>query len=123
MADMVVTADDSARVRDLLASHRTLLAWLRTSLAFAGLGFGVARFGLKPNLSPDEVRTSADLGIVFVGVAVLLTLVGYAQHVMLLKEELAPPGAPQPARWPGVVATICVLVICAIMIPYLAVVG
>jgi uncharacterized membrane protein YidH (DUF202 family) len=40
-----VSPEDSARMRDLLASNRTLLAWIRTSLSFAGLGFVVARFG------------------------------------------------------------------------------
>src|ERR1017187_285846 len=41
-----LNAADSARMRDLLASNRTLLAWLRTSLSYAGLGFVVAKFGL-----------------------------------------------------------------------------
>ena len=36
-----MNADDSARMRDLLASNRTMLAWIRTSLSFAGLGFVV----------------------------------------------------------------------------------
>jgi uncharacterized membrane protein YidH (DUF202 family) len=63
-----VNADDSARVRDLLASNRTLLAWLRTAMAFAGLGFAVARFGLRPN----EVRLSAFMGIVMVVMAMLM---------------------------------------------------
>ena len=35
-------AEDSARVRDLLASNRTLLAWVRTALSFAALGFAGA---------------------------------------------------------------------------------
>ena len=41
-----LNAADSARMRDLLASNRTLVAWLRTSLSYAGLGFVVAKFGL-----------------------------------------------------------------------------
>jgi uncharacterized membrane protein YidH (DUF202 family) len=114
-----VNADDSARVRDLLASNRTLLAWVRTSIAFAGLGFAVARFGLKP----DEVRLSAYLGIVMVVVAVLITVMGFVQHRKLVTQEMAPPGAPQPVRWPGVVVIACCLVVCLVLIPYLAVVA
>jgi hypothetical protein len=44
--DEPVHPEDSARMRDLLASNRTLLAWVRTAISFAGLGFVVARFGL-----------------------------------------------------------------------------
>ena len=37
--------ETTARDADPLASNRTLLVWLRTSLAYAGPGFAVARFG------------------------------------------------------------------------------
>ena len=37
---------DDARLREHLANERTLLAWIRLSLASAGFGFVVARFGL-----------------------------------------------------------------------------
>lgn len=33
-------------LRDHLANERTLLAWIRTSIALIGLGFVVARFGI-----------------------------------------------------------------------------
>ena len=36
----------AADVKDYLAEERTLLAWIRTSLALMGFGFVVARFGL-----------------------------------------------------------------------------
>ncbi len=48
MADPgAVNAEDSVRMRDLLASNRTMLAWIRIriALSFAGLGFVVAKFG------------------------------------------------------------------------------
>lgn len=35
-----------SRGRDHMANTRTLLAWIRTSVALIGLGFVVARFGL-----------------------------------------------------------------------------
>jgi len=40
------TESGSARAREHLANERTLLAWIRTSIALMGLGFVVARFGL-----------------------------------------------------------------------------
>ena len=33
-------------LRDHLANERTLLAWIRTSITMAGLGFVVAKFGI-----------------------------------------------------------------------------
>lgn len=33
-------------LRDLLANERTLLSWIRTSIALVGLGFVVAKFGI-----------------------------------------------------------------------------
>lgn len=37
---------ESTRAREHLANERTLLAWIRTSIALMGMGFVVARFGL-----------------------------------------------------------------------------
>lgn len=34
------------RQREHQANERTFLAWLRTSIAFIGFGFAIARFGL-----------------------------------------------------------------------------
>ena len=65
-----MNADDSARMRDLLASNRTLLAWIRTSLGFAGLGFGVAKFGLESQLT----QLTNYLGLFLIFVALLLTV-------------------------------------------------
>jgi uncharacterized membrane protein YidH (DUF202 family) len=39
-------APDDSRVRDYLASERTMLDWSRTGVAVMALGFVVARFGL-----------------------------------------------------------------------------
>ena len=53
-----MNADDSARLRDLLANNRTLLAYIRTALAFAGLGLAVVKSGLNPKM----MRVSGSLG-------------------------------------------------------------
>lgn len=122
--------DDSARMRDLLASNRTLLAWNRTAISFAGLGFVVAKFGLfvrslKPQsgepTSPVLVHLSGYLGIFMVLVALALTAIGFAQHNSIVRQEQAPPGAPQPARWPAVVATASCALACALLAVYLAI--
>ena len=81
-----MNADDSARLRDLLANNRTLLAYIRTALAFAGLGFAVAKFGLNPKM----MRVSEYIGIFIVLVGLLVTIIGFAQHRAVL-HEVEPP--------------------------------
>jgi putative membrane protein len=112
-----VNADDSARMRDLLASNRTMLAWIRTALSFAGLGFVVAKFGR----SPDMVHFAGGLGIFLVLVGLLITIVGYIQHQNVLSSEKAPPDAPVPIRWPAATVVACCALSCAVLAVYLAV--
>ena len=57
--------DQSGLLRDILASHRTLLAYIRTALSFAGLGFAVAFGVLLDTLVVRSVLVTAlnlDLG-------------------------------------------------------------
>jgi putative membrane protein len=112
-----VDAEDSARMRDLLASNRTLLAWIRTALSFAGLGFAVDKFGRTPGL----VHLAGYLGIIMTLVGLLFTIIGFAQHRTVLTEEKPPPGAPVPTRWPAVVAAAACALACAFLAAYLAV--
>jgi putative membrane protein len=112
-----VDADDSARMRDLLASNRTMLAWIRTSLSFAGLGFVVAKFGRTAGM----IHFALALGIFLALVGLLFTVIGYAQHHATLIVENPPPGAPAPLRWPAVTAAACCAVTCVLVVAYLAV--
>jgi uncharacterized membrane protein YidH (DUF202 family) len=112
-----VDADDSARMRDLLASNRTMLAWIRTALSFAGLGFVVAKFGR----GPDMVRFSGAVGIFMAVLGLVFTVIGYAQHRATLIVEAPPRGTPEPLRWPTVTAAACCAVTCAVLAAYIAV--
>jgi len=59
-----MTTDDKARLRDLLANNNASLAYIRTAVSFAGLGFAVAKFGLNPKTmhrKPRMRRNSYDL--------------------------------------------------------------
>jgi putative membrane protein len=68
-----------SRTRDHLANERTLLAWVRTSIAVIGLGFIVARFGLllrelgatNPHPLPSGVSTVFGVALTLCGVIVL----------------------------------------------------
>lgn len=112
-----MNSDDSARMRDLLASNRTMLAWIRTSLSFAGLGFVVAKFGRTAYM----IHFSGALGIFLALVGLLFTVIGYAQHHATRIMEKPPPGAPEPIRWPTFTAAVCCAVTCALIAAYLAV--
>jgi uncharacterized membrane protein YidH (DUF202 family) len=112
-----VNANDSARVRDLLASNRTLLAWIRTALSFAGLGFVVAKFGR----STDMIRWAGGLGVFLVLIGLAFTIMGYLQHRANVMTETPPPGAPEPTRWPAIGAFACCAVACALLAVYIGV--
>lgn len=103
-------------MRDLLASNRTLLAWIRTSISFAGLGFVVAKFGRGARTS----QAADYLGILLAVIGLLLIIGGYAQHRSVLRQEEPPPGAPAPTRWPAVLAAGCCALTCALLVAYLA---
>jgi putative membrane protein len=65
--------EDKMDPRVYFAAERTLLAWIRTGLAVAGLGYVVARFGFNlmggEVLKPHFGSTMIGGGIVFIGAA------------------------------------------------------
>ena len=66
----------ASKVRDHLANERTLLSWIRLSIAITALGFVVARFGLfVAELAAAQGFRLAETGL-SVPVGVSLVLVG-----------------------------------------------
>jgi putative membrane protein len=111
-----MNADDSAKLRDLLANNRTLLAYIRTALAFAGLGFAVAKFGLTP-----KTHVSGYIGTFMVLVGLVVTISGFAQHRAVAHTiEPLPPGLPATWRSFHVAAAIGCTLVCALLAIYLA---
>ena len=111
-----MNANDTARLRDLLANNRTLLAYIRTALAFAGLGFAVAKFGLSPKMN----HVSGYLGTFMVVVGLLVTTIGFAQHRDVLREVEPSPWGLASSRVPHVAAAIGCALVCALLAVYLA---
>lgn len=105
-----------------LANDRTLLAWLRTSISVAGLGFVVARFalflqrlGVRP-VSHHGLSTTVGILLVLSGGA--LMVVGYRQHCSVV-EAVRPQGnARDRPLWPLVVtaATVAGTVLLAVVV-------
>ena len=111
-----MNADDSAKLRNLLANNRTLLAYIQTALAFAGLGFAVAKFGLNPR----TMHVSGYLGTFMVLNGLLISILGFAQHRAELLKVEPPPGAPAPSRSSHVAAATGCVLVCALLAIYLA---
>jgi putative membrane protein len=111
-----MNADDSARLRDLLANNRTLLAYIRTALAFAGLGFAVAKFGLNPKM----MHVSGYLGTFMVLVGLLIVILGFVQHRAVLLKVEPPSGVPAPSRSSHAAAAAGCALVCALLAIYLA---
>jgi inner membrane protein YidH len=84
----------AADLGDYLAEERTLLAWIRTSLALMGFGFVVARFGLflqalqftrgEPVAQGNGL--SPWVGIAFIAVGVAVNLSSIRRHVRMVAE-------------------------------------
>jgi putative membrane protein len=129
-----VEAEDSARIRDQLASDRTLLAWLRTGISLAGMGFVVAKFrlflekldqlaGKGAPATRSGLHVSSYLGVALVALGALLMALGFIQHRGILRQEHIAAGAPRPDEWPIVVATLGCLITTAMLAIYLVTSG
>ena len=108
-----MNADDGGRSRDRLASRRTLLAYIPTSLSFACLGFAVAKSGLNPKMA----HVAIFLGTFTVVVGLVFTLAGLAQHrAGLLKIDGSRPAAPALSRSFHVAALAGSALVCALLL-------
>ena len=83
-------ANELARERNREAADRTLLAWIRTSLALISFGFGIERLGqaaieLDGKLAGfSAIRTRVG-GAVLVALGVAATLAGMWEHRRMLQ--------------------------------------
>lgn len=85
-----------------MAAERTLLAWIRTSLALMGFGFVVARLGLflrelaaqKNQPAPGSSGSSVWIGAALIGAGIVVSLAAAFQHLQRLKAFRA--GAAMP---------------------------
>jgi putative membrane protein len=103
--------NELARERSREAADRTLLAWIRTSLAMISFGFGIERIGQAAvdfdgklgGFSPLRTRTA---GAVLVALGIAATLVGMWEHRHVLRaiarEDYRYAERPAIARWMGI---------------------
>jgi putative membrane protein len=122
------TTDDAPLARDHLANQRTLLAWIRTSLALMGLGFVVARFGLflretAANGQPPQPGSafSAPIGIALVVAGVLAVVVSTIRFLQTRRE--ISQQTFKPVSYAELALVVIVVLAGAALIVYLAVTG
>ena len=103
-------ANELARERNREAADRTLLAWIRTSLALISFGFGIERLGqaaieLDGKLAGFSAIRTRIGGAVLVALGVAATLAGMWEHRLVLravsKDDYRYSDRPPIARWLG----------------------
>ena len=108
--------NELARERNREAADRTLLAWIRTSLAMISLGFAIERLGQVAHVMDGRLANFSPLKTRIFGSALILlgisaTLVGMWEHrhVLASIKEIDYRYADRPAvaRWMGV-GLVCV---------------
>jgi putative membrane protein len=77
---MVPPAD--SEFRDHAANERTMLAWIRTGVAFMGFGFAIARFGLflREVAQVGQVRVNGTSGLRSSWFGVALVVLGFVTN-------------------------------------------
>jgi putative membrane protein len=83
-------ANELARERNREAADRTLLAWIRTSLALISLGFGIERLGqaaieIDGKLAGFSAIRTRIGGAVLVALGIAATLAGMWEHRRMLQ--------------------------------------
>ena len=75
-----VYKNEASVARDLLASERTYLAWLRTSLNAAALGIVLAKFSVSFTV---HVEFAQVLGCILVFLGIIFMSIGYARQIQV----------------------------------------
>ena len=95
--------NELARERNQAAADRTLMAWIRTSIAMIGFGFGVGKLSdvleRKVGTIPDDPNHSGLIfGEAFITLGVLSLLVAIIQYWRILKRIDNPQYVYTPSR-------------------------
>lgn len=93
MPDQERRPDPTSTVRDHLANERTLLSWVRLSIAITALGFVVARFGLfiaelsaAQGLHLTRTGLSAPIGVVLVLAGPAFAVLAFLRYLVVERE-------------------------------------
>ena len=117
--------NELARERNREAADRTLLAWIRTSLAMISLGFGIERLGQAAiafdgrmtGFSPLKTRL---FGAALIALGIAATVAGMCEHKRVLeavsRDDYRYGDRPPIARYMGVALILIGLTALALML-------
>jgi inner membrane protein YidH len=112
------------RIGDYLASERTFLAWVRTSISVIVFGFVVAKFGITlrqllhlEGQAGSQSNVSLGIGTVFMLMGTLLAVVSLVRYQLTLKRLEA--GEFRPARGIILFVGVTTAVFGAVLVTYL----
>lgn len=117
--------NELARERNREAADRTLLAWVRTSLAMISLGFGIERLGQAAvafdgrmiGFSPLKTRL---FGAALIALGIAATLAGMWEHRQVLaavdRDDYLYTNRPPIARYMGVALVVIGMAALAMML-------
>lgn len=107
-----------AKERNRLAAERTLMAWIRTSLAMIGFGFGIdsvvsAILSFQTvSGSVNPVRMSRFLGLAFIALGVYALIAAIVDHTRELRRiRFSPEYTYKPRLSVGITVSIGLLII------------
>lgn len=109
-------------VRQQLAADRTLLAWFRTAIALAALGFVVARFDLIVRQAGSSIPSGHGarlLGVGLVVASVVVGLTGMYQYRQVNRMLDVHGDLSQSSRAPVIVGSLVILVVLVGLAVYL----
>lgn len=109
---------------ELLASERTFLAWIRTSIAIISFGFAIIRFDVWVRQSQDQAGISAisghwsgSIGALMVFIGGLMSAVG-ALHYRRTNKQIV-EGKVQASNWLVLTISGCIVLLSVAVILYL----
>jgi putative membrane protein len=98
--------------RFLLANERTLLAWVRTALAFVAVGAGVQQFGTDVNGRRSVAAVLVTLG----AAAGLIGALRYRRADRAIRRGELPPSGGVPTALALAVVAVAVVVLVAVVL-------